>query len=278
MNTAADSRKANALDLRFGQVGLLQVRLRSTDAAAVRAELAGRMASAPQFFVNTAVCLDLSALPAEVPTPSLVRVIEGIREAGLLTVGVADTVTDPAAVALALGLPVLGGFRQLSRPPGQSLPKPTRDIAQRADESPEPPAAPDDAPAAAAPVAAVVAETVEAVAPAPPAGALVHNQTVRSGQRLYGRDRDVVVLGTVGAGAEVMADGCVHVYGSLRGRVLAGVRGDATARVFCLDFRAELVAINGVFRVFETLPPELQGQPVMAWLDGEELRFARLGG
>lgn len=275
MNTAADSRKANALDLRFGQVGLLQVRLRTTEAAAVRDELVGRIASAPQFFVNTAVCLDLSALPPGVATAELVAVIEAIRAAGLLTVGVADTVSEPAAPAAALGLPVLGGFRQLSRPPGQTLPKPTREIAPRTQD-----AAPAAAESAAEPVAEPVPVAVAApLAPvAPPVGALVHNQTIRSGQRIYGRDRDVVVLGTVGAGAEVMADGCVHVYGSLRGRVLAGVRGDAAARVFCLDFRAELVAINGIFRVFETLPPELQGQPVMAWLDGEELRFARLGG
>jgi len=206
----------------------------------------------------------------------LVTVINAIRAAGLQTVGVADTVPQPAAMAAALGLPVLGGFRQLSRPPGQALPKPTREIAPRAEEAARAAAEPVAEPAAEPVPVAVAAPQLSMAAPA--AGALVHTQTIRSGQRLYGRDRDVVVLGTVGAGAEVMADGCVHVYGSLRGRVLAGVRGDAAARVFCLDFRAELVAINGIFRVFETLPPELQGQPVMAWLDGEELRFARLGG
>jgi septum site-determining protein MinC len=100
---------------------------------------------------------------------------------------------------------------------------------------------------------------------------------VRSGQRVYARDRDLVVLGTVGAGAEVMADGCVHVYGTLRGRAMAGCRGDAGARLFAREFRAELVAIAGVFRVFEKLPPDLEGQSIMAWLDGEELRIARLG-
>jgi septum site-determining protein MinC len=82
----------------------------------------------------------------------------------------------------------------------------------------------------------------------------------------------------VGAGAEVIADGCVHIYGVLRGRAMAGTRGDTTARVFCQEFRAELVAIAGVFRVFETLPPELAGHPVQAWLADDELHFARLGG
>jgi septum site-determining protein MinC len=73
-----------------------------------------------------------------------------------------------------------------------------------------------------------------------------------------------------------MADGCAHVYGVLRGRVMAGARGDTRARVFCQAFYAELVSIAGVFRVFETIPVELAGKPVQAWLDGDALRFARL--
>jgi septum site-determining protein MinC len=106
----------------------------------------------------------------------------------------------------------------------------------------------------------------------------MHHQPVRSGQRVYARNRDLVVTTTVGAGAEVMADGCVHIYGSLRGRAMAGVHGEVTARVFCQDFHAELVSIAGVFRVFETIPADLAGQPVQAWLAGDDLHFARIGG
>jgi septum site-determining protein MinC len=105
----------------------------------------------------------------------------------------------------------------------------------------------------------------------------MHHRPVRSGQRIYARHRDLVVTGAVGAGAEVMADGCVHVYGTLRGRAMAGVRGEVSARVFCHDFHAELVSIAGVFRVFETIPPDLAGKPVQAWLDGDDLRFGRIG-
>ena len=90
--------------------------------------------------------------------------------------------------------------------------------------------------------------------------------------------RDVaVVTATVGSGAEVMADGCVHVYGALRGRAMAGAHGDVNARVFCQEFHAELVSIAGVFRVFETLPEGLVGRPVQAWLAGDDLLFARVG-
>ena len=70
----------------------------------------------------------------------------------------------------------------------------------------------------------------------------------------------------------------LHVYGALRGRAMAGARGEATARVFCYEFYAELVAVAGVFRVFETLPAELAGRPVQAWLSGDDLHFARIGG
>jgi septum site-determining protein MinC len=105
----------------------------------------------------------------------------------------------------------------------------------------------------------------------------MHHRPVRSGQRIYARHRDLVVTSAVGAGAEVMADGCVHVYGTLRGRAMAGVRGEVSARVFCHEFHAELVSIAGVFRVFETIPPDLAGKPVQAWLDGDDLRFGRIG-
>lgn len=255
MKKAAAAPPASVIDLRFGQVGLLQVRLREVDAPALRAELTARIASAPQFFQHTGVCLDLSALE-QLPAPEVLRgVIEAIGLAGLRTVGVCDTSPAAEQLASALDLPVLGGFRQLSRPPAQLV----------------------RAAKAAAPAAREPEPAPEPVAPPPPTTGLVHTQPVRSGQRVFARDRDLIVTAVVGAGAEVMADGCVHVYGALRGRVMAGVRGDTSARVFCQEFRAELVAIAGVFRVFETLPAELAGQPVMAWLEGEALRFTRLG-
>jgi septum site-determining protein MinC len=102
-------------------------------------------------------------------------------------------------------------------------------------------------------------------------------QMVRSGQRVYARQRDLIVNAAVASGAELMADGCVHVYGSLRGRAIAGARGDASARIFCQEFHAELVSIAGIFRIFETIPPDLRGKPVQVWLDGEKLHCTRIG-
>jgi septum site-determining protein MinC len=238
---------APAIDLRFGQVGLMQVRIRTTDPGAILDELTGRVASAPLFFQRTGVCIDLTALGRDPQLEEMRIVMDAVRRAGMLPVGLVGGSAAVESLAGALQLPVLTPFRQQT----QAAP-----IVQ-------PPQPAQPAPA----------ERAETGIPA-----LIQHQPVRSGQRLYARSRDVIVTSTVGAGAEVIADGCVHVYGSLRGRAVAGARGESGARVFCQEFRAELVSIAGVFRVFETLPPELAGKPVQAWLDGDDLRFAPLSG
>jgi septum site-determining protein MinC len=245
MNKAAGNARETACEIRFGQVGLAQVRLRSIDAAAVHDEIAARLATAPQMFERTAVCLDLSALEKEPEVAELREVLDAIRRAGMLPVGLAHGTAAVDALARTLELPVLTQFRAQTKAP----PVP----AEPAKKSP-------------------VAETAEFSNPT-----LLHHQPVRSGQRVYARHRDLVVTSVVGAGAEVMADGCIHIYGALRGRAAAGARGEVTARIFAQDFRAELVSIAGVFRVFETVPAELVGKPVQAWLDGDDLRVARVG-
>ena len=239
--------------LQYGQIGLMQLRIGSTDKGALRDELTGRVATAPKFFERTPVCLDLSELDQVPPIDEVKAVIEAVRRAGMVCIGLAGGAADIAALSTALDLPMLSAFRAAGNP----FPAVTAAV------QPAPPAA--------------------AAAPAPPgpgeAGlpAMIHSKTVRSGQRVYARDRDLVITAGVGAGAEVMADGCVHIYGSLRGRAMAGVHGQLSARVFCLEFNAELVSIAGIFRVFETIPPEFAGKPVQAWLDGEDMHFALVG-
>jgi septum site-determining protein MinC len=247
MNATADAARTAALDIRYGQVGLLQLKLRSTDPGAILDELTGKVATVPQFFRQTPICLDLAELAGEPDVAEMRGVIEAIRRCGMLVVGFAE---GPASTALAtaMSLPVIAGFRPQNAAPRS--------------------------------VAAGVPTLAPAPTPAPtpqPLPALIHAQPVRSGQRIYARDRDLIVTASVGAAAEVLADGCVHIYGALRGRAMAGVRGDAGARVFTREFHAELVGVAGVFKVFEQLPADLAGQPVQAQLDGEELRFARLG-
>jgi septum site-determining protein MinC len=242
MNKPADASRESALDIRFGQVGLVQVRIRTTDPGVILDELTGRIATAPRFFERTAVCLDLSGLEKSPDVAEVRGVIDAVKRAGMLSIGLTTGSLGVEELSGALQIPVLSHFR------AQNLTVPV----------------------------------VQPPAPVPQESAglpaLMHQQTVRSGQRVYARNRDLVVTAMVSAGAEVMADGCLHIYGALRGRAMAGAREDVTARVFCQEFHAELVSIAGVFRVFETIPPELAGKPVQAWLDGDKLHFGRIGG
>jgi septum site-determining protein MinC len=237
------------IDIRYSEVGLVQVRIRTTDPRAILIELAGRVAAAPHFFRRIAVCLDLSALEKTPEIAEIHAVIEAVRSVGMLPVGLAGDVVELETVASALNLPILSSFRTPTRP------APVLEPEQAAPTTPEP--------------APVQADSNVST--------LIHNQPVRSGQRIYARNRDLIVNAGVAAGAEVMADGCLHIYGPLRGRAMAGGRGDPAARVFCQEFDAELVSIAGVFRVFETIPAELAGMPVQAWLAGEDLHFAPIG-
>jgi septum site-determining protein MinC len=99
---------------------------------------------------------------------------------------------------------------------------------------------------------------------------------VRSGQAVINPDGDVIVLGSVASGAEVIAAGSIHVYGTLRGRALAGAYGSETARIFCRRFEAELIAIGEHFKVTEEIESHLRQKPVQAWLAGNDLKIASL--
>jgi septum site-determining protein MinC len=263
MNNPAAVAQESAFEIRFGQVGLAQMRIRSTDADALRVQLAKRVAAAPALFERAALCLDLSPLDHDVSAAELRPMLDAIRRCGVLPVGLAHGTSAIEALARELDLPVLTQFRA-QQSYGAAV------ASVKAVAQPPAPVAPVAPVAPAAPIAAPTEEIVAIPA-------LMHHRPVRSGQRIYARHRDLVVTSAVGAGAEVMADGCVHVYGSLRGRAMAGVRGEVSARVFCHEFNAELVSVAGVFRVFETIPPDLAGKPVQAWLDGDDLHFGRIG-
>lgn len=126
-----------------------------------------------------------------------------------------------------------------------------------------------------------VADAVESVVPAtpPPAKAvpsIVVTQPVRSGQALFFPDGDVTVIGSVASGAEVVAGGSIHIYGTLRGRAMAGTMGNASARIFCRKLEAELVSIDGYYKTAEDLEPDLRGKAVQFWLEGETFKVGSL--
>jgi septum site-determining protein MinC len=189
-------------------------------------------------------------------------ILAALKAAGLQPLGVTEGPLSESARAWGLAvLPPESGR-------GRALPVRSETAAEAV-----PPAA-----AAAAPSPGPAASAV-AAAPAAPAGrksTRIVTEPVRSGQQIYAADSDLIVMNLVGQGAEVVADGCVHVYGAARGRVIAGARGDAEARIFCRRFEAQLISIAGTYAVAEQMQGDLHGKPVQAWLADGKLRIERL--
>lgn len=117
---------------------------------------------------------------------------------------------------------------------------------------------------------------VEVQPPPPPTPSLLLRNPVRSGQRIVFTEGDVTVLGSVGSGAEIVAGGSIHIYGTLRGRAMAGINGNSDARIYCQKIEAELLAIDGYYQTAEDIGETLRRQPAQAWLDGDILRITPL--
>jgi septum site-determining protein MinC len=112
--------------------------------------------------------------------------------------------------------------------------------------------------------------------PAPKPNSLLLDTPVRSGQSIVFADGDVTVLGSVGSGAEIVAGGSIHVYGTLRGRAMAGINGNSAARIFCQKIEAELLAIDGYYQTAEDICASLRNRPAQAWLEGGALKIAAM--
>ncbi len=259
MSTAVDY--AQAGELKIGQVGIANLRVRTLDVAQLVTEMRERVQRAPKLFGRAAVILDFGGLSKTPDVASARALLEGLRSAGVLPVALAYGTREIEELSVELGLPLLAKFRAQY---------------ERADGSPEP--------SAQQPAPQPTARAAKAQ-PAPPAAAapssngepgVMQATPVRSGQQVYAENRDLTVLSTVGAGAEVIADGSIHIYGALRGRALAGAQGNPKARIFCREFHAELVAVAGNYKVLEDIPKELRGKAVQVWLDGDTLRIEQL--
>jgi septum site-determining protein MinC len=110
----------------------------------------------------------------------------------------------------------------------------------------------------------------------PSATSLLLDSPVRSGQSVVFPDGDITILGSVGSGAEIVAGGSIHVYGTLRGRAMAGVNGNSAARIYCQKIEAELLAIDGYYQTAEELDAALRNRPAQAWLEGDIMRITPL--
>ena len=241
LTTAAQAR--TSFDLKSASLPVVAVLLKTTDAAQFAADLAERVADAPGFFDNDPVLIDLAAVKdAEAPI-----------DFAAITAELRSHSTLPVAVR--------GGS------PAQM------DAARAAGLAAAPDAAPVRAETAAPEVREVIREVVHEVeVPVAGPGTMVVDKPLRSGQQVYARGADLVVMAVVSFGAEVIADGNIHVYAPLRGRAIAGARGNTEARVFSTCLEPQLVSIAGIYRTTETeLPDNVRGKPAQVRLDGEKL-------
>jgi septum site-determining protein MinC len=208
--------------------------------------LDAQMARSPGFFAARPVVVDLGALAPD--TPDVAGFLGALAAKGIEIIGTEGA--HPAWQGVARwGRPLLVGGRSNATPPAVEREAPT-----------------------AAPPPRVLAE------PAEPAENLtrVIDQPVRSGQSVVFERGDLTILGSVASGAEVMAGGSIHIYGTLRGRAVAGLAGNPKARIFCRRLQAELLAIDGVYQTADDMPPVIVGKAAQAWLDGERMRIAPL--
>ncbi|MGF1554009.1 MAG: septum site-determining protein MinC [Paracoccaceae bacterium] len=199
--------------------------------------LDAQLAQSSRFFAGAPLALDLAEAGGLETPEDVAWLLGGLRERRLAVIGVQNPSEAQSAAALAAGLSTL--------PPGREAP-----LERPRAETPEPEAPPPDA-ASATP-------------------ALIVTEPVRSGQRLHA-EGDLVVVASVGSGSELAAKGSIHVYGPLRGRALAGIDGDRSARIFCQSLEAELIAIAGLYKTSDALDRGVLKKRVQAYLDADAL-------
>lgn len=237
-----------AVEIKGSMFTLPVLRLHSADVQAIGDDLSQRLAQHISFFENAPVVIDLEHLKDDEGILEFSVLSALLRCHQLIPVAVRQGTEKQNQAAIAAGLAVLKGG---SPSTGASAKK----AAEPAPKS-EAPATPQ-----------VVARPTRVV-----------RQPVRSGQQIYAQGGDLIVLAPVNAGAEVIADGNIHIYAPLRGRALAGVLGDVNARIFAQSMEAELLAIAGNYQVYEeSLPAAVRGKAVQVYLEGTQLLMSPLG-
>lgn len=231
MSVALAGRTPATFEIKSATLPLVALLLKTADLAPLAAELQARFGDIPDFFDNDPLVLDLSPLRAQATVPDFAAVLALLRSYRMHPIAVRSGSPAQMDAAQAAGL--------------------------IATEDAQPP------------MRAPVAEAPAAPAPAAPLGALVIDRPLRSGQQIYARGRDLVVMSMVNPGAEVIADGSIHVYAPLRGKAIAGARGNDEARIVTLCLEPELISIAGVYRTSDVpLPADVLGKPTQVRLLG----------
>ena len=267
-----------AFDLKSTAWTLTALRLQTADLALLVAALDARFGDSPGLFDNDPVVIDLAPLREADEAVHLAGLLPHLRRHGLVPIAAQGGSAAQMATARAAGLaeaPDAAPKAALTAAPMAPAPAVTAPAAPPITAPAEPAGFVVQATAAAPEAAQDVvreAETPPSVASAAAVPTMVVDKPLRSGQRLYARGGDLVVLAAVSFGAEVIADGNIHVYGPLRGRAIAGARGNTGARIFSTCLEPQLVSIAGIYRTAEApLPADVQGQPAQVRLVGEKI-------
>jgi septum site-determining protein MinC len=265
-------REQPAFKIKNANLPVLILHLKTPDMAEVKAQLETRLKQMPDFFAHAPVVLglaDLAEADAALDFPDLLDFMRSHRMQAAGVQGGSSAQQEAAAKA------GLGVIPEISTRPAPMMKTEAETEADPAPIKPEPgPAQPDlpglevesrgeAEPAALPTLPPVLPETRPT---------LIIDKPVRTGQRIHAEGANLVVLAIVNAGAELIADGDIHIYAPLRGRALAGARGNTAARIYAQSMEAELVAIAGYFQVFdEGIPDEIRGKFSQVYLDGEKV-------
>ena len=251
MSLASAAPLSHCYDIKSADLPLLALLLKTSDIQAVEAALKAQLAESPGFFDQDPVVIDVSALELDetCPVMDFAGLTTLLRAQGLVPLAIKGAEGLQQEAALACGLVDASDLRVRRPMPQQASPEPVQ----------------------------AAAESEPRVTPAAQAvPTLVIDRPLRSGQQVYAKGGDLVVLAMVNPGAEVIADGHIHVYAPLRGKAIAGARGNTQARIFAQCMEPELVSIAGIYRTTDKeLAPEVRGRPAQVFLhtsvDGEKL-------
>ncbi len=233
-----DSKKAPysppALEFKSSTFSVPVLIITTNDLMVIEHQLQEKIQLAPEFFKNSPLVIDLQELNKQELETNIEELTELIYKLGLLPIGIRGGNQEQNKKALELGIPMHSTQNS----------------------------------------AAVEPKAAKVVVPEPAATDIATTtlitQPVRSGQRVYASG-DLIIVAQVSAGAEILAEGNIHVYSSLRGRALAGVQGNSNARIFCSDLQAELISIAGNYKINEDLKDDVRNKPVQVYLQDHTL-------
>ena len=294
-SVAAFTRSRAAFDLKGVMSSLTVLRLRSRDLNLIERQMRAKVTQFPHFFQSAPVVLDVSEIEGGIagfPLAALVRALHVCRVVPVAVTNI-DEANRPMASAAGLGIVTLSASRPAGDPevtettavgpvplPAAAaktpIPAPPQQAAAPRTPAPRPATPTTPMPAVSTPPPAPVAAARPQPAPGAHRAPLVVRQPVRSGQLVYAEKNDLIVLAPVNPGAQIVADGNIHIYAAMRGRAVAGAQGYTDARIFCQRFEAELIAIAGSYLTFDDIPRERLGRAVQIYLQNGTCTIAPL--